>query len=58
LFTPASSCGLLSGILRQSLLDSGEAQEDILTLEDVRKADTLLVGNSVRGLVKVDLRDI
>jgi para-aminobenzoate synthetase / 4-amino-4-deoxychorismate lyase len=58
LLTPASSCGLLSGILRQSLLDSGEAQEDILTLEDVRKADTLLVGNSVRGLVKVDLRDI
>jgi para-aminobenzoate synthetase / 4-amino-4-deoxychorismate lyase len=56
LLTPALSCGVLPGILRQSLLKSGEAQEAILTLEDLRKADALLIGNSVRGIVGVNLR--
>jgi para-aminobenzoate synthetase / 4-amino-4-deoxychorismate lyase len=57
LLTPALSCGVLPGILRQSLLDSGEVKEALLTLEDVRKADALLVGNSVRGIMGVHLRE-
>jgi para-aminobenzoate synthetase / 4-amino-4-deoxychorismate lyase len=57
LLTPALGCGLLPGILRQSLLDSGEAQEAILTLDDLRHADALILGNSVRGFVGVTLRE-
>jgi para-aminobenzoate synthetase / 4-amino-4-deoxychorismate lyase len=56
--TPALSSGLLPGILRQSLLKSGAAREAILTLADVRQADQLFVGNSVRGLVAVTLHHI
>ncbi len=57
LLTPPLSCGLLPGVLRQKLVDSGEAREAILTLEDVRHADALLIGNSVRGLMEVELRE-
>jgi para-aminobenzoate synthetase / 4-amino-4-deoxychorismate lyase len=57
LLTPTLSCGLLPGILRQSVLDSGEAREAILTLDDLRAADALLLGNSVRGFVGVTLRE-
>jgi para-aminobenzoate synthetase / 4-amino-4-deoxychorismate lyase len=58
LLTPTLGCGLLPGILRQSLLDSGEAQEAILTLEHLRQADALMVGNCVRGIVGVRLREL
>ncbi len=57
LLTPALTCGLLPGILRQSVLDSGEVREAILTLDDLRQADALLLGNSVRGFVGVTLRE-
>ncbi len=58
LLTPALKCGLLPGILRQSLLSSGEAQEAILTLDDLYSADALLLGNSVRGFIGVTLREL
>jgi para-aminobenzoate synthetase / 4-amino-4-deoxychorismate lyase len=57
LLTPPRSSGVLPGILRQSLLDSGEAREAVLTLDDVRHADALLLGNSVRGLMSVELQE-
>jgi para-aminobenzoate synthetase / 4-amino-4-deoxychorismate lyase len=57
LLTPALKCGLLPGIFRQSLLDMGEAQEAVLTLDDVRQADALMVGNEVRGMIDVHLRE-
>ncbi len=53
LLTPASSLGLLPGVLRRSLIESGRACESDLTLDDL--ADGFLLGNSVRGLMKARL---
>ena len=48
LLTPPAPLGLLPGVLRQSLLESGEAREAELVLDDL--ANGFLLGNSVRGL--------
>jgi len=53
--TPALSCGLLPGVFRQSLIQSGKAVEAILTLEDLKTADLLFIGNSLRGLIKAEI---
>lgn len=55
LYTPPLACGLLNGILRQQLLNEGKCQERSLRLEDLQKAEHLFCGNSVRGLVEVQL---
>ena len=52
LVTPALSCGLLPGIMRQKLIEEGLAEEAVLKKEDLVKAEALYVGNSVRGLLK------
>jgi len=56
LYTPPVSCGLLPGVLRQHLLKTGKAKENILYLKDLRQADKVFVGNSVRGLLEVEQR--
>ncbi|PEQ14685.1 aminodeoxychorismate synthase, component I [Novosphingobium sp. PC22D] len=48
LLTPPARLGLLPGVLRRSLLDSGRAREAELTLDDL--AGGFLVGNALRGL--------
>lgn len=54
LVTPPLSCGLLPGILRAELLDSGAAVERVLTLDDLRRAEALFLGNSLRGLIPAE----
>lgn len=51
LLTPKLSCGLLAGILRQELIETHQAFEAVLTLEDIKSADAILIGNSLRGLM-------
>ena len=51
LLTPPLGSGLLPGVLRSELLASGKAQEAVLSLDDLRTADRVFLGNSVRGLV-------
>ncbi|MBO6610435.1 aminodeoxychorismate synthase component I [Altererythrobacter sp.] len=53
LFTPSATLGLLPGVLRRSLLDSGKAREEQLTLDDLKNG--FLLGNAVRGLMKAEL---
>lgn len=55
--TPPISCGCLPGVLREEMLLSGQAQEGILFLEDLRDAAEVFVGNSLRGLIAADLVD-
>jgi para-aminobenzoate synthetase/4-amino-4-deoxychorismate lyase len=55
LYTPPVACGLLPGILRQTLLGQGKCRERILKVRDLKKADAIYCGNSVRGLVRVEL---
>lgn len=55
LYTPPVSCGLLPGILRESLIARGRCRERILSVADLYSADSVYCGNSVRGLVRVAL---
>ncbi len=55
LLTPHLDCGLLPGVLRAELLDQGKAREAVLTLEQLRAAKALFVGNSLRGLISAQL---
>jgi len=52
LFTPALGSGLLPGILRAELIVQSKCRERRLTLEHLRAADEVFVGNSLRGLIR------
>ncbi len=54
LLTPPLTAGLLPGVLRHELIAAGEASEHTLTLDDLETADAVLLGNSVRGLVRAE----
>ncbi|WP_120632049.1 aminotransferase class IV family protein [Ruegeria sp. EL01] len=55
--TPALSCGLLPGILREELLETHEFTEAKLFLADLLNAQTVYMGNSLRGLMPVELEN-
>jgi para-aminobenzoate synthetase / 4-amino-4-deoxychorismate lyase len=50
--TPRLTSGLLPGTLRDALIAEGRAVESHLTMDDLARASTVYLGNSVRGLVK------
>jgi para-aminobenzoate synthetase/4-amino-4-deoxychorismate lyase len=52
--TPRAADGLLPGILRAELLETGRAVEADLTADDL--VDGFLIGNSLRGLCRAKLR--
>ena len=58
LYTPPLSCGLLNGILRQKMLDEGTCVEQTLFIDDLHNAEHIFCGNSVRGLVEVQLNEL
>lgn len=53
--TPPLACGLLPGILRQHLLETGQCTEGVLTLADLQTARAIHMGNSLRGLIPARL---
>ena len=53
LLTPRADLGLLPGVLRRSLIDTGRAVEADLTLDDL--SGGFLVGNALRGLIPARL---
>lgn len=53
LLTPPVSLGLLPGVLRRHLIDTGRAEEAELRLEDVEGG--FLIGNALRGLLPARL---
>jgi len=57
LATPQLTSGLLPGVLRSELLATRKAVERVLTLEDLKSADAVYLGNSVRGLVPAQMID-
>jgi para-aminobenzoate synthetase/4-amino-4-deoxychorismate lyase len=57
LFTPPLSSGLLPGTLRAELIAQGKAEERVLTLADLRAAEAIWLGNSVRGLIRAEWVD-
>lgn len=54
LYTPPTYLGILPGTLRKRLLLEGKAKEAIITLDDLRSGGILWIGNSLRGLGKVE----
>jgi para-aminobenzoate synthetase/4-amino-4-deoxychorismate lyase len=56
LLTPPLACGLLPGVLRRQLIESGRAVEAVLTLADLLGASAIHMGNALRGLLAVTLR--
>lgn len=56
LLTPPLARGLLSGVLRGELLDSGRAIEAELTALDLEQ--DFFIGNSARGLLRARLRPV
>ncbi len=47
-FTPPMECGLLPGVFRDHLLNSGVIEERVITLDEMRTADKIYRINSVR----------
>lgn len=52
LFTPAVCSGLLPGVLRARLMARANCRERRLTLADLRAANEIFLGNSLRGLIR------
>jgi para-aminobenzoate synthetase/4-amino-4-deoxychorismate lyase len=57
LLTPPATCGLLPGVMRRHLLESGRAVERILTRDDLYRAQRIFLGNALRGMIQVSLID-
>ncbi|MGE0500442.1 MAG: aminotransferase class IV family protein [Rhizobiaceae bacterium] len=57
LVSPPLSSGLLAGVLRAEMLESGQAVERVLAPADLRAARALFAGNSLRELISARLAD-
>ena len=57
LYTPPSTLGILPGIYRQHLLESGQVEEKILTVEDLKQAEVIYGCNAVRGLYELSVKE-
>ncbi|MCS7272619.1 MAG: aminodeoxychorismate synthase component I [Fimbriimonadales bacterium] len=55
LYTPPVACGLLNGVYREHLLESGRIDERVITVEDLLRAERLYLINSVRGWIAAKL---
>ena len=53
-YTPPISDGLLCGIWRDKFIKGNNALEKSLKIEDLCKCDEIIIGNSVRGEIKVE----
>ena len=56
LYTPPINLGILPGIYRQHLLETGQAEEKVLTLTDLNHAETIYACNVVRGLYELTVK--
>lgn len=55
--TPPIDCGLLPGVYRARLLDQGKIAEQVVRLEDLRRAAKIYLVNSVRGMWEASLAE-
>ena len=57
LYTPPIRLGILPGIYRQHLLETGQVEEKVLTLADLAQAEAIYACNAVRGLYELSLEE-
>jgi 4-amino-4-deoxychorismate lyase len=55
LATPRLDCGLLPGVLRGEMLEQGQAVEAVISVDMLKAAKAIFVGNSLRGLIPAKL---
>lgn len=55
LYTPPVKSGILNGIYRQHLLNTGKVKEKTLYKKDLLNAEKIFCINSVRGMIEVEL---
>jgi para-aminobenzoate synthetase/4-amino-4-deoxychorismate lyase len=55
LYTPPVSSGLLAGCFRRDLLERGRVVERVITIEDLKRADSVYLANSLRGMWGVEV---
>ena len=55
LYTPPTSLGILPGIYRQHLLETGQVEEKVLTVPDLNQAEAVYGCNAVRGLYELEV---
>lgn len=53
LYTPPIRLGILPGIYRQHLLETGQVEEKVLTVPDLNQAEAIYGCNAVRGLYEL-----
>jgi len=53
--TPPVASGLLPGVYRRYLLDTGQIRERILRREDLARCTALMLANSLRGRWPISL---
>jgi branched-subunit amino acid aminotransferase/4-amino-4-deoxychorismate lyase len=51
--TPATSCGLLPGVLREELLQRGTIVEGIVPEEELKDGEDILCFNALRGMIEI-----
>jgi len=56
LCTPPVLCGLLPGTLRAWMLDHGQLQERVISVQEALNSSNIYLLNSVRGMHKVQIR--
>ena len=57
LYTPSIRLGILSGIYRQHLLETGQVEEKVLTFSDLVQAEAIYACNAVRGLYELSVKE-
>ena len=57
LYTPPIRLGILPGIYRQHLLETGQVEEKVLTLADLDQAEAIYGCNAVRGLYELSVKE-
>ena len=55
LYTSPSTLGILPGIYRQHLLESGQIEEKVLTVEDLKQAEVIYACDAVRELYELKI---
>lgn len=53
MFTPKLTDGLLDGIMRRKIIENFKVQEKSITLEELEKADEVIITNSLMGVMSV-----
>ncbi len=53
--TPPVDCGLLPGVFRQYLLETGQVEEQLVTVDQLHRADRLYGVNALRGWIPLRL---